>query len=72
MNSMSKNPMEIFQNEAPNMAESFNSLIMALVEHEGLDPKTKQLMYVAMKTSMGDEKGCKSSRANGKTGGGDK
>jgi alkylhydroperoxidase/carboxymuconolactone decarboxylase family protein YurZ len=52
---MSENPMEIFQNEAPEVAKAFNGLIMSLVASKGLDQKTKQLFYIAMKASMGDE-----------------
>ena len=47
--------MEIFKREAPEVAEAFNGLIMALVASKGLDPKTKQLIYIAMKASTGDE-----------------
>lgn len=48
--------MAIFQREAPEVAAAFNGLIMSLVASKGLDPKTKQLIYIAMKASMGDEK----------------
>jgi alkylhydroperoxidase/carboxymuconolactone decarboxylase family protein YurZ len=51
---MQANPMEVFKNEAPEVAEAFNGLIQALVASKGLDPKTKQLIYIAMKASMGD------------------
>jgi len=46
--------MEIFQKEAPEVAEAFNGLIKAIVAQEGLDQKTRQLIYIAMKASMGD------------------
>lgn len=52
---MQANPMEVFQQEAPEVAEAFNGLIQALVASKGLDPKTKQLIYIAMKASMGDQ-----------------
>jgi alkylhydroperoxidase/carboxymuconolactone decarboxylase family protein YurZ len=51
---MTSNPMEIFQKEAPEVAAAFNSLIQSLVDSKGIDQKTKQLMYIAMKASMGD------------------
>jgi len=51
---MHANPMEVFQNEAPEVAAAFNGLIQSLVTSKGLDPKTKQLIYIAMKASMGD------------------
>jgi len=41
--------MELFQKEAPDVAAAFNNLIMALVASKGLDQKTKQLIYIAMK-----------------------
>jgi AhpD family alkylhydroperoxidase len=52
---MSENPMELFQREAPEVAKAFNGLIMSLVASEGLDQKTKQLIYIAMKAAMGDD-----------------
>ena len=52
---MQENPMDIFKREAPDVAEAFNNLISALVASKGLDQKTKQLIYIAMKASAGDE-----------------
>ena len=49
------NPMEIFQAEAPEVAKAFNDLIGAIVASKGLDEKTKQLIYIAMKAANGDE-----------------
>jgi AhpD family alkylhydroperoxidase len=54
-NEKQENPMAIFQREAPEVAAAFNGLIMSLVASKGLDPKTKQLIYIAMKASTGDE-----------------
>jgi alkylhydroperoxidase/carboxymuconolactone decarboxylase family protein YurZ len=51
---MNDNPMEIFRSEAPGVADAFNGLIKAIVAQEGLDQKTKQLIYIAMKASAGD------------------
>jgi alkylhydroperoxidase/carboxymuconolactone decarboxylase family protein YurZ len=51
---MDPNPMEVFQREAPEVAAAFNGLILSLVASKGIDPKTKQLIYIAMKASMGD------------------
>lgn len=48
------NPLEIFQKEAPEVAEAFNGLIEALKNSQGLDAKTKQLVYIGIKSSMGD------------------
>lgn len=52
---MTANPMEVFQNEAPEVAGAFNGLIKSIVASKGIDEKTKQLIYIAMKASMGDE-----------------
>jgi alkylhydroperoxidase/carboxymuconolactone decarboxylase family protein YurZ len=57
--SMDTNPMELFQKEAPEVAAAFNGLIMSLVASKGLDAKTKQLIYIAMKAAMGDDKAVK-------------
>ena len=46
--------MDVFQKVAPEVAAAFNGLIMSLVASKGIDPKTKQLICIAMKASMGD------------------
>lgn len=51
---MELSPMELFQKEAPEVASAFNGLIQSLIASKGLDQKTKQLIYIAMKTAMGD------------------
>lgn len=48
-------PMELFKKEAPEVADAFNGLIQSLIATRGLDGKTKQLIYISMKTAMGDE-----------------
>jgi alkylhydroperoxidase/carboxymuconolactone decarboxylase family protein YurZ len=48
------NPLDIFQKEAPEVAKAFDGLIEALKNTTGLDPKTKQLVYIGIKASMGD------------------
>jgi len=47
--------MELFQQEAPEIATAFHNLIKAVAGSGGLDGKTKQLIYIAMKASTGDE-----------------
>lgn len=54
MTTVHQNPMEVFQREAPEVAAAFDGLIRSLVASTGLDQKTKQLIYIAMKASMGD------------------
>ena len=46
--------MELFQREAPEVARAFNGLIMSIAASKGLDQKTKQLVYIAMKAAKGD------------------
>lgn len=48
------NPLEVFQQEAPEVAGAFNGLIEALKNTTGLDAKTKQLVYIGIKASLGD------------------
>ena len=48
------NPIEIFQKEAPEVAQAFDGLIQAIRASKGLDEKTKQLIYIAMKAALGD------------------
>jgi len=48
---MNKNPFEIFQEECPELAASFNKLVEVQKDLPGLDPKTKQLINIAIQTS---------------------
>jgi alkylhydroperoxidase/carboxymuconolactone decarboxylase family protein YurZ len=48
------NPIEIFQNEAPEVAKAFDGLIESLKNTKGLDARTKQLVYIGIKSAMGD------------------
>ncbi|MFA5331282.1 MAG: carboxymuconolactone decarboxylase family protein [Methanoregula sp.] len=52
---MKQNVMELFREEAPEVSEAFNNLILAVVKRPALDAKTKQLIYIAMKAAMGDD-----------------
>jgi alkylhydroperoxidase/carboxymuconolactone decarboxylase family protein YurZ len=49
-----QHPMEYFTNEAPQVAAAFNGLIEALTQQDGLDAKTRQLIYLGIKASQGD------------------
>ena len=48
------NPLELFKNEAPEVANAFDGLIESLKNSGGLDPKTKQLIYIGLKACNGD------------------
>ncbi len=56
---MEKNPYEIFQKECPDLADSFNKLVDAQKSLEGLDPKTKQLLNIAIQTANSNPLGVK-------------
>ena len=49
-----KNPFEVFQSEAPQVAAAFDSLIGAISSQDGLDAKTRQPIYIGIKASQGD------------------
>lgn len=51
---MEKNPLLVFQKEAPDVAEAYNPLILSLINSKGLESKTKQLIYIAMKIVTSD------------------
>lgn len=48
------NPLEVFEQEAPEVSKAFNQLIEALKSTSGLDSKTKQLLYIGIKSALGD------------------
>lgn len=45
---------EILQKEAPEVACAFYGMVEALKDMSGLDAKTKQLVYIGIKSSLGD------------------
>lgn len=51
---MKNNPLSIFEQEAPDVASAYNLLIKSLIKTQGLDAKTKQLLYIGMKIVTGD------------------
>jgi AhpD family alkylhydroperoxidase len=56
---MEKNPYQIFQEECPDLADSFNKLVEAQRSLEGLDAKTKQLINIAIQTAHSNAMGVK-------------
>ena len=48
------NPLDVFQQEAPEVARAFDGLIQAIRDSKGLEEKTKHLIYIAMKSALGD------------------
>jgi len=53
------NPLEVFKNEAPEIQEAYAEVINALIKAKGLDAKTKQLIYIAMKVVTDDKNAVK-------------
>ena len=51
-----QNPLAVFEKEAPEVAKAFDQLIDALKDTAGLDAKTKQLIYIGIKSALGDPK----------------
>ncbi len=56
---METNPYELFQKEFPEIATRFNELVEAQKSLEGLDPKTKHLINIAILTSHKNSTGVK-------------
>jgi alkylhydroperoxidase/carboxymuconolactone decarboxylase family protein YurZ len=48
------NSIKTFQKEAPEVAKAFDGLIDALKSTTGLEAKTKQLVYIGIKSALGD------------------
>ncbi len=46
--------MQVFQEEAPEVAQAFNGLIQAVSGMKALTPKMKQLIYIAIRASQGE------------------
>lgn len=49
-----KSSLDTFQNEAPEVSKAFDGLVNSLKSTTGLDAKTKQLVYIGIKSTMGD------------------
>ena len=54
---MDKNPMQLFKEEFPGLAERFDQLVDAQRQLEGLDQKTKQLINIAIQTANRNPRG---------------
>lgn len=53
---MTENKKKLWQqHNLRQVFAKFNGLIKSLVQSKGLDPKTKQLIYIGMKACQGDE-----------------
>jgi alkylhydroperoxidase/carboxymuconolactone decarboxylase family protein YurZ len=55
---MEKNPIEVLIAEAPEVLKGYDELSKAVFSGKGLDEKTKQLIYMAMRAAEGDAGAC--------------
>ncbi len=49
-----KNLMQLFSEEAPEVARAFGNLIQTVSALPALEPKVKQLLYIAIRASQGE------------------
>lgn len=54
-----ENPLQLFKDESPEVQKAYDGLIQSLINDNGLDNKTKQLIYIAMKMIADDERAVK-------------
>ncbi|MDR1623418.1 MAG: carboxymuconolactone decarboxylase family protein [Tannerellaceae bacterium] len=54
MDTKKKNLMEVFREEAPEVAQAFGGLIQSVSNMKALEPKIKQLIYIAIRASQGE------------------
>jgi AhpD family alkylhydroperoxidase len=52
-----KEPYQVFEDELPELAQRFDALVQAQIALPGLDPKTKQLVNVAIQTTTRNPRG---------------
>ena len=50
-------PYQVFERELPELAERFDALVQAQIGLPGLDPKTKQLVNIAIQTANRNPRG---------------
>jgi alkylhydroperoxidase/carboxymuconolactone decarboxylase family protein YurZ len=53
---MPDNPLQLFAAEAPGVQQAYDGLIQSLIKLDGMDAKTKQLIYIGMKMIADDER----------------
>jgi len=54
-----ENPLQKFKDESPEVQRAYDGLIQSLIEDKGLDNKTKQFIFIAMKMIADDERAVK-------------
>ena len=54
---LEKNPFDVFRRECPELAEQFNNLVEVQRTSKALDPKTKQLINIAIQAATRNVRG---------------
>ena len=54
---MSQNPFDLFKKEFPELSEKYDSLVDSQRQLRGIDPKTKQLINIAIQTAIRNPRG---------------
>jgi AhpD family alkylhydroperoxidase len=57
MDVRTKDPFQLFEEELPDLAASFDALVETQIARPGLDPKTKQLVNIAVQTANRNPRG---------------
>lgn len=57
MQTEAQDPYEVFERELPQLAQRFDAIVQAQIELPGLDPKTKQLVNIAIQTANRNARG---------------
>ena len=50
-------PYQVFEAELPDLAKAFDAVVQAQIARPGLDPKTKQLVNIAIQTATRNPRG---------------
>jgi alkylhydroperoxidase/carboxymuconolactone decarboxylase family protein YurZ len=50
-------PYQVFEAELPDLARAFDAVVQAQIARPGLDPKTKQLVNIAIQTADRNPRG---------------
>lgn len=53
---MKENPLQVFQKECPEIQQAYAGFINSLIAFEGMDARTKQLIYIGMKMVADDKR----------------
>jgi len=54
---MSQNPFDLFKKEFPELSERYDALVDSQRKLKGIDPKTKQLINIAIQTAIRNPRG---------------